>query len=151
MSKEEWEKVYQDAWVAYYSPEHCERVMRRAAATGISAGKVLFLLLWYYGCYGLEKVHPLQGGYLRRKYRRDRRPPLPIENPFVFYPRYLANLIYKHLKLAKQVWRLGRFREQLRNNPEARNYTDLALTPVADEELELDLIAAGSGLKVLKS
>ena len=38
--------------------------MRRAAATGISPGKILFLLLWYYGCFALEKVHPLQGGYL---------------------------------------------------------------------------------------
>ena len=74
MSKDEFEQVYQDSWRVYYSPEHMKTVMRRAAATGISAGKILFLLVWYYGCAELEKIHPLQGGYLRRKYRRDRRP-----------------------------------------------------------------------------
>jgi radical SAM superfamily enzyme YgiQ (UPF0313 family) len=136
MSKEEFEKVYRDAWDVYYSPDHMETVMRRAAASGISPGKVLFLLIWYYGCYALEKVHPLQGGYLRRKYRKDRRPPLPIENPFAFYARYAADVIYKHVKLAQAIWRFGRFRERLRGDPAARNYTDLAMTPVVEDDLD---------------
>ena len=136
MSPAQWEQVYRDAWDAYYSPEHLETVMRRAAATGISAGKVLFLLLWYYGCFALERVHPLQGGYLRRKYRKDRRPGLPIESPFVFYSRYLIDLVYKHVKLARAVWRYGRFRNRLRRDPDARNYTDLALTPVIEDEFD---------------
>jgi hypothetical protein len=92
MSPEEWEQVYADAWTTYYTPEHMRTVMRRAAATNSSPGKVLFLLSWYWCCFALEKVHPLQGGYLRRKYRSDRRTPLPIESPLVFYPRYAADL-----------------------------------------------------------
>jgi hypothetical protein len=136
MSNEELEKVYQDAWWAYYSPSHMETVMRRAAATGISPGKILFLLVWYYGCFALEKVHPLQGGYLRRKYRRDRRPGFGIENPFVFYPRYVVDLTWKHLRLAKAVWRFGRFRRSLKSDPRAAEYTDLALTPVIDNEFD---------------
>ena len=32
MSKEEWAYAYQECWQRYYSFEHCERVMRRAAA-----------------------------------------------------------------------------------------------------------------------
>ena len=136
MSNAELEKVYQDAWWAYYSPAHMETVMRRAAATGISPGKILFLLVWYYGCFALEKVHPLQGGYLRRKYRRDRRPELGIESPLVFYPRYVANLTWKHLRLAGAVWRFGRFRRSLKRDPNAADYTDLALTPVTDDELD---------------
>ena len=136
MSKEEFEKVYRDAWDVYYSPDHMQTVMRRAAASGISPGKVLFLLIWYYGCYALEKVHPLQGGYLRRKYRRDRRPPLPLENPFVFYGRNLADLVYKHVKLAQAIWRYGRFRRQLKKDPAARNYTDLAMTPVVGDDFD---------------
>ena len=55
--------------------------MRRAVATGISPGKMMFLLIWFYGCVTLEKIHPLEGGYLRRKVRRDRRPGLPFEPP----------------------------------------------------------------------
>ncbi|MDQ6758434.1 MAG: radical SAM protein [Acidobacteriota bacterium] len=145
MSTQQWEQVYLDAWTTYYSPEHFETVLRRAAATGINAGNMLFLLLWYYGCIALEKVHPLQGGYLRRKYRKDRRPTFPLESPFVFYPRYVADLVSKHAKLAKQIWRFGRFRMALKRDPESRNYTDLALTPVVDGELDtLDLFTIGA-------
>jgi hypothetical protein len=136
MSKDEWEKVYQDSWRAYFSPEHMKTVMRRAAATGISAGKILFLLIWYYGCAELEKIHPLQGGYLRKKYRRDRRPPMPLESPFVFYPRYVTNLIYKHLKLGVAILRYGKFRKALKSDPNAANYTDTALTPVTEEDFD---------------
>ena len=136
MSKDEWEQVYQDSWRAYFSPEHMKTVMRRAAATGISAGKILFLLIWYYGCAELEKIHPLQGGYLRRKYRRDRRPPMPIESPFIIYPRYAADLIYKHLKLGVAILRYGKFRKALKRDPNAANYTDTALTPVTEEDFD---------------
>ena len=38
-------------------------------ATGISPGKMMFLLIWFYGCVTIEKIHPLEGGYLRRKVR----------------------------------------------------------------------------------
>ncbi len=73
MSKEQWEEDNEDSWRVYSCPEHMKTVMRRAAATGISVGKILFLLIWYYGCAELEKIHPLQGGCIcRRKYRRDR-------------------------------------------------------------------------------
>ncbi len=148
MSTEQWEQVYRDAWTTYYSPEHFETVLRRAAATGINAGNMLFLLLWYDGCISLEKVHPLQGGYLRRKYRKDRRPTFQLESPFVFYPRYLADLVSKHAKLAKQIWRFGRLRMALKRDPEARNYTDLALTPVVDGELDTpDLFTIGAKAK----
>ena len=136
MSKEEWEQVYQDAWRVYFSPDHMKTVMRRAAATGISAGKVLFLLVWYYGCAELEKIHPLQGGYLRKKYRRDRRPPMPIENPLVFYPKYVADLIYKHVKLGIAVLRYGAFRRALKHDPDAAKYMDTALTPVSEDDFD---------------
>ncbi|MBV8425711.1 MAG: radical SAM protein [Hyphomicrobiales bacterium] len=136
MSKAEWEGVYRRAWEAYYTPEHMQTIMRRAYATGISPGKMMFLLVWFYGCVTIEKIHPLEGGYLRRKVRRDRRPGMPIENPFVFYPRYVAELIAKHVKIAGIVWRMGRTRRAIKRDPKARLYRDLALTPVADQDLE---------------
>jgi radical SAM superfamily enzyme YgiQ (UPF0313 family) len=136
MSRAQWERVYEEAWKAYYSTEHMKTVMRRAVATGSNAGNMLLLLTWYWGCIELEKIHPLQGGYLRRKYRKERRPTQPIENPLVFYPRYAADLVWKHMRLARQIWRLGRFRQKLKRDLNARNYTDLALTPVRDDEFE---------------
>jgi Radical SAM superfamily len=134
MSREQWEQVYQDAWKTYYTPEHMKTVMRRAVATRSNPGNMLFLLSWYWGCIALEKVHPLQGGYLRRKYRRERRPTLPLESPLVFYPRYAVDLVAKHLRLSRQIWRLGMFRQRLKRDPNAQNYTDLAVTPVLADE-----------------
>jgi radical SAM superfamily enzyme YgiQ (UPF0313 family) len=136
MSAREWEQAYQDAWKLYYSPQHMETLLRRAAAMRSSPGKLLFLLIWSYNCIQLEGLHPMQGGYLRRKYRRDRRPTLPLESPFVFYPRYVVDLLVKHARLARMVWRGIRFRRSLKRDPNAVHYTDVALTPVQDGELE---------------
>ena len=82
MSKEELEQVYQDAWRVYYSPEHMKTVMRRAAATGISAGKILFLLVWYYGCVALEKFIRCRAVICGASTGRDRRPTVQRESPF---------------------------------------------------------------------
>jgi radical SAM superfamily enzyme YgiQ (UPF0313 family) len=136
MSAEEWERVYYAAWLDFYSAEHIETVMRRAQATKANAGNMLFLLLWYYGCIALEGIDPLEGGYLRRKYRKDRRPGLAVENPVVFYPRYVAETVSKHWRLAKLIWRFGRFRMKLKKDPDAESYIDRALTPVLENEPE---------------
>jgi hypothetical protein len=136
MSKREWEAAYRLAWETYYTPEHMETIMRRAVATGISPGKMMFLLLWFYGCVMIEKIHPLEGGYLRRKVRKERRPGLPIENPLTFYPKYLVDLAAKHVRVARMVWSIGRVRRAIKRDPDRKAYTDLALTPVADDELQ---------------
>jgi hypothetical protein len=136
MSKAEWERAYRLAWHTYYTPEHMTTVMRRAVACGISPGKMMFLLLWFYGCVMIERIHPLEGGYLRRKVRTERRPGLPIENPLLFYPRYAAELIAKHVRIGRVAWRMARVRRDLKRDPRARHYTDTALTPVADDEIE---------------
>jgi hypothetical protein len=105
-------------------------------ATGISPGKMMFLLIWFYGCVTVEKIHPLEGGYLRRKVRRDRRPGLPIENPLVFYPKYVWDLLAKHVAISRVVWRIGAVRRAIKRDPNARNYMDQALTPVTGDELD---------------
>jgi hypothetical protein len=137
MSTPEWERIYRDSWLSYFSREHMETVMRRAAATpGMSAGNMLFLLMWFYGCIVLEKVDPLQGGYLRLKSRTSRRPTFPRENPLVFYPKYVAEQIWKFLRLARETAHLYRLRRQLRHDPAARQYMDQALTPVSESDGE---------------
>ena len=83
--------------------------------------------LWFHFCVKMENIDPLQGGYLRRKYRKDRRPTMPVESPFVFYPRYVGNLIYKHVKLGQLMWRFHWFCKRLERDPAAREYTDAAL------------------------
>ncbi|WP_158812633.1 radical SAM protein [Methylocapsa sp. S129] len=136
MSKSDWERAYRLAWETYYTSEHMETVMRRAVATGISPGKMMFLLIWFYGCVTIEKIHPLEGGYLRRKVRRDRRPGLPIESPVTFYPKYIFGVVAKHLAIARIVWRMALVRRAVKRDPEARKYMDQALTPVTGDDLD---------------
>jgi len=153
MSPEQWQQLYHDSWAAFYSPEHLETVMRRSVATDSNAGNMTFLLLWYYAMVALEKIDPLEGGYLRRKYRKDRRPTLPVESPWSFYPRYVLDLLSKHVQLAALVWRYGGFRRHLKRDPNARNYTDIALTSVDEErseEMELATMGAGSKSQIVK-
>jgi hypothetical protein len=137
MSKADWERAYRLAWETYYTPDHMETVMRRAAATGISPGKMMFLLLWFYGCVMIEKIHPLEGGYLRRKVRTDRRPGFPVESVLTFYPKYLAELVTKHVAIGRVIWQMSKVRRELKRDKAAKSYTDTALTPVASEDLDV--------------
>src|ERR1700760_671360 len=136
MSTVQWEKLYRDTWKEFYTLEHMETVLRRAVATGISAGNMAVLLVWFHFCIVYEKIDPLQGGFLRRKYRKDRRPTLPLESAFVFYPRYAGNLLYKFAKMSQLAWRFHWFKERLLREPGARKYTDLALTPDSETDVE---------------
>jgi len=136
MSQLEWEQVYRSAWEVYYSLEHVEVVLKRAAATGTSPGKALFYMVWFKGCTAIEEIHPLEGGLLRRKFRRDRRPELPRESPFFFYPKFAVDLCWKQIKWAHLYLQIYRMYARLKKDPRRFEYTDTALTPVTDDETE---------------
>ena len=136
MSAQEWQEAYDTAWENYYSLEHCETVLRRAVANKLSPGKTLFYLAWFKGCSSIERIHPLEAGLLRLKFRRDRRTGLPLENPLIFYPKYAAETVRKHLQWLALYTRLGLIRRKVKNDPLRHEYTDIALTPVADDETE---------------
>ncbi|MDJ0627022.1 MAG: radical SAM protein, partial [Rhodobacter sp.] len=128
MSDAEWEQAYRDAWFAYYTPEHIERIGRRSLgqkAKGINLNEVAEFFL----AYAVEGVHPLESGLLRRKVRRDRRPGLPMENPVTFYPRYWAETVSKLSRLGWGVWRANRLQKRILSDPNRFDYTDLATTP----------------------
>ena len=136
MTRREWAGIYDDVWEVFYTPEHVETILKRAAAKRISIGKTLFLIIWFYGCKTIEGIHPLEGGYLRRKYRHDRRPGLPLESAVVFYPRYVFELVSKHIRFLGLILRYGRIRSRLKRDPAAGDYTDTALAPVTEEQEE---------------
>lgn len=137
MSDDEWRAAYRDAWLTYYTPAHIETLVRRAVACGIPAFKITGSVLRFYGSVTVEGVHPLQAGFLRRKYRRDRRPGLPPESPFVFYPRYAWEILSKQARLFALSRRYARMRKRIEADPAARAYKDLALTPVTAAEVEV--------------
>lgn len=148
MSAAEWRGIYDRAWDLYYTPDHVERVMRRAAACGNSVGKVLLYCLWLYGCKTFEGVHPLEGGLIRRMYRRDRRPGMPVESPLAFYRRWIGHLVRSQSGILRLWWRYIRLRRRINADPNRRAYTDLALTPVADDGADaLALFNTGDAAK----
>jgi hypothetical protein len=136
MSKENWEETCLKAWKSFYTYEHAETIVKRAMATGTSPGKTMALITWFKGCIHIEKVHPLEGGFFRRKSRKDRRPTLPIESPFVFYPKYFAEIIWKHFCWVLLFIRLRLIYKKIRNDPKSREYMDLAIEPLNDNETE---------------
>ncbi len=146
MSKQDWQDIYWKAWDTYYTPTHVETLMRRAKTCGIRPRKILTTLLFFYGCAKFEKVHPLEGGLFRRKYRHSRRPEMPIENPVVFYCRYGWEIVSKYTRFLGLIWQYRRIcrRVEKDNAP----YTDLASTPVQVQEMEeLQLYTATTAAK----
>ena len=136
MSKEEWQQAYRDAWDQYYSAEHIETIHRRAAAKVRNEGKVFMHFLLYYGCFKVEGVHITQGGFFRRKVRTSRRSGLPLENPFLFYPRRVWEVVCTNIQWALLAIKIRRIRLRVKYDPKKREYLDLAITPVAEQENE---------------
>jgi radical SAM superfamily enzyme YgiQ (UPF0313 family) len=136
MSRDEWERAYRSAWEVYYTPQHVETVLRRATVTRVSPGKALFLMVWFKGCIDIEQIHPLEGGILRLKSRRDRRPELPLEPVWRFYPGYLMETIAKQVRWASLYLRMRKIYRKVKRDPQRREYMDPALSPVADDETE---------------
>jgi radical SAM superfamily enzyme YgiQ (UPF0313 family) len=132
MSRGEWEQTYWAAWRTYYTFAHMSTLMRRAAATRISLGKMLNMLLSFWGLSLIEHMHPLEGGYLRRKVRTERRPGLPIVPAWRFWPSFAVDLVVKHAHVGMMAMRLLMLRHQLKRDPAARDYNDVALAQVAD-------------------
>ncbi|MGH6981479.1 MAG: B12-binding domain-containing radical SAM protein, partial [Stellaceae bacterium] len=136
MSRETWEKLYRDSWRTYYSSEHIVRVMKRAFALNVGTLRILFLMIAFRSSIELENVHPLQSGYFRLKFRRDRRPGMSLENPLVFYSKYLSGVAYRHVRLLGWIMYFGAIRFWLARNPRRREYIDEAIVPISEDEFD---------------
>ena len=139
MSRQEWEQAYRLAWQRYYTMEHIETVLRRVASVGANASNALFLMTWFKGSNDFEGVHPLEGGFLRRKFRRDRRPGRPIEPIWKFYPRYSSEVAIKLVRWAALYLRLRRIYLRIKRDPRRFDYTDLAMTPISEQETSREI------------
>ena len=113
MTREDWDNAYHAAWAAYYTPEHKMTILRRAAACGMGTSRLLAVLSAFSASFQIEKLHLLQAGAFRLKYRLDRRPGFPIE------PVELDLMCRRAVREQK-----------------IKPYADLALTPVTEEETE---------------
>jgi radical SAM superfamily enzyme YgiQ (UPF0313 family) len=141
MTPAEWQDIYNRAWALYYSPAHIETLLRRAVAGGIDAKRVMLSIVQFSSIPAIEKVHPLQGGYVRRKIRASRRSGLPRENAFIFYPRRIAESVVSLARTLMVLWRVDRIRRRVIREAKREPYADIAITPLPpDGENALDLL-----------
>jgi len=147
MSDKEFEQTYRDAWKAYYTPEHIETVARRhGAIPGRNPAEPAQFMTMFKIMFEAEGIHPLEGGILRLKYRRDRRYGMKTDPVGVFHYRLARESWWKlkiYARLAWQGWRIG---QKVKHDPRRHEYTDLSLQPVIEEDLDkLALFAETAG------
>jgi radical SAM superfamily enzyme YgiQ (UPF0313 family) len=135
MTRLEWERAYEEAWQAYYTPEHIETILRRARASGTNIFGLLKILLLFTLAFRVERVHPLQSGLIRLMHPQERRPGMRLESAWLFYPRFAAGTFAKLVRLLPELWRTWRIYRRVASDRNGLAYTDLALTPVADDDV----------------
>ena len=124
MSQADWKAAYDQAWENYYTDEHIVTVIRRAAAMKANASNALFLATWFSGSIKIEHIHPLESGFLRRKFRPARRPGFPIVPPLAFYPGYYVETVAKLFKWGSLYLRLRRKYLNIKHDPKKFEYMD---------------------------
>jgi hypothetical protein len=148
MSIGEWAGIYSEAWSIYYSQDHMEVLLRRAAATGIRMSSLVKLLYQFSTMHRLEGVHPLQSGVFRLRHPDERRPGLPRENPLFFWIRLVTGLIRKTWFTLSTLTRLSFAAVRISSDPKRLEYADEAMARVTDDdEFNLDLLNQTSGAK----
>ena len=147
MSDKEWEEAYQLAWDTFYTPEHINTILRRTCACPVGRpGTTLKTILWFYLMILFEGVHPLEGGALRLKARRDRRAGMKLENPFVFYTKYWGGTALKAWRYARVYLRCKAMLDAALKASDRWTYSDLAIAPPKADEFEvLDLYHETTG------
>lgn len=137
MAKEEWQSIFRRAWELYYSPEHIKTILRRGKFYNFPLLNLMVKCLSFSACMRLEGVHPLDGGLLRRKYRKDRRPGRGLEPPVLFHLRFLANLVSTYSRLSALILRYAWLTLQvsLRDAGDTSK-NDVAVRAIHEDELE---------------
>jgi radical SAM superfamily enzyme YgiQ (UPF0313 family) len=149
MTTDQWQRAYHHAWLQYYSMDHIETLLRRAVADGIPAKRLMLSLVVFRGMPLIEDVHPLQGGYLRRKVRRSRRLGSPPENALLFYVRHWATTLVKIGRFVALVARVNRIRRRILREHARDGYTDMAIAKLPQEaESRLEMMQARAPLEM---
>lgn len=145
MSAAEWKATYDRAWHLYYSPEHVATLLRRAKAGGTRTTRLAGAIFTFYGSYRFEAVHPLQSGAFRLKIRGTRRPGMPTENPLLFYPRRVWEILDTYTRAGLYYLWLRRLRGRIERDPAGAAYTDAAIAAPPDAG------ACVSGVRAVKT
>lgn len=120
-------------------------VMKRRLAVGASAEKVYHLMPLFAGSVEIEGVHPIEGGFFRKKNRLGRMPGLPIVPAWRFYPAFAWETLVKHIRWGYRLANLYPTYRRLKKDPNRRKYTDLAMQEAQSGIENLDLISQTRG------
>ena len=97
----------------------------------------MFFITWFNGCIDIEEIHPLEGGFLRRK--------APQNAPFGSSARKSTRFLSENFSRNASGNRSAGFLStrslrliyrKVRKDPKKLEYMDLALEPVRDDETE---------------
>lgn len=146
MPVDEVDRVFREAWDRFYTSDHIETVLRRAAALGSDKKLTTASRLFYYGrltrIYG---EYSLDMGLVRRRYRNERRSGLGREP----WPVFLFRLIEDGIACARAYVGFRRLRKRaldIWKSPDRYAYRDMAITPPSDQDFESrDLFTATRG------
>jgi radical SAM superfamily enzyme YgiQ (UPF0313 family) len=148
MTREQLQDIYTEAWDLYFTRDHIETLLRRAAATGVPVGSLAKALIQFASQMQLEKIHPLQSGLIRLKHPDERRPGLARESAWVLYLRHARDLIVRNAVYARNILWIQSLRRRIERDPQRHAYMDQALTPVLDDEEEsFDYLSKTDGAK----
>jgi pyruvate-formate lyase-activating enzyme len=153
MSDREWERAFRDAWRRFYTPDHVERVLRRAAALGSNKKLTTVNRLFFYGT--LPRLHDhytLDMGFYRRRWRHERRPGLPRENAVWFHLREAFERLRLFTLGYLEHGRMRRLALRIWADPKRREYVDTAITraeSAAAEQETLDLYKTRGGAEAV--
>jgi len=109
----------------------------------------MFLIVWFKGCYHIEGIHPLEGGFFRMRSRQNRRSGLPVENALVFFLKEIARFLKKQSQWISLYTRMRLIYRRVRKDPMRHEYTDLALQPVTEHEEERELFQTATAQNYL--
>ena len=131
MSDKEWEDAFREAHLSFFSWEHMNTIFKRMVA--LRSNKkyaTIFYLLGMKEFTGVDAISPLEGGVLRRRMRRQRRPGFKIESPFVFYPKFFWRELKVNTTIIINFVRLWRMMRKAWTDPARYDYMDDAITSV---------------------
>jgi hypothetical protein len=109
---------------------------RHAVFEGRDPQKVVNYMIEFRAIFEIEGIHPLEGGFVRMKYRADRRPSMGVELPGIFHLKIAAQSVLKLWRYSSLFLEARRIIKTVRNDPKRYAYSDLATAPVAEEDYE---------------
>lgn len=107
MSRAQLEHAYADAWREFYSVEHMKRALGRADPRVYWS--LFQMFLWYRNSTG-QGEHPMLGGFLRQRDRKDRREGFAVQGRLAHtwrmwkYQARVLRLWWKMLPEMQEVW-----------------------------------------------